>query len=465
MFRKISIIILLCILLSSCTQAATIIPFIMEDFGEISFDGRTFYIVSDVSPSDSVHETFLSYGATSQYYDAAIKRFSDVEEKFKCVFKFSTPIESREFLTAATAEARIDLVIHPTYYGGFSDIIQGIYSPISEIPAIDYTNSEKWGTPNMLEIFCYDNNLYGVIPALWPISNIMSSDFVLVINEEMAARNGMTDPRDLFEQGRWTHDEFYETIQHFYNNEDPDKIIYGYSGASRHFLEMALKSFNVDFIGDNLNNGYLKPEFIDALNWAEKLISGEYSEMALFNGMKCIDHWVDEITGIAAVHMNYLASMKGRSSSSAIITSDKEYGIVPFPSLDGKSIHAQYERVTNAIMFPSWAETNEEMGVLANAIFEPLEGIETVEQQIEELNTNLFFDERDSQLVFDMISQAKYLYHDEGINDFHTALVGSIGRKSAAQIQQEHLTILDSLIEKYILPARTSMEYIFGLEN
>jgi len=163
--------------------------------------------------------------------------------------------------------------------------------------------------------------------------------------------------------------------------------------------------------------------------------------------------------------MNYLASMKGRSSSSAIITSDKEYGIVPFPSLDGKSIHAQYERVTNAIMFPSWAETNEEMGVLANAIFEPLEGIETVEQQIEELNTNLFFDERDSQLVFDMISQAKYLYHDEGINDFHTALVGSIGRKSAAQIQQEHLTILDSLIEKYILPARTSMEYIFGLEN
>ncbi len=465
MFKRMLLAVLVLLLVTSCADQTQLLPFLKEIASDITFNGKTFYIMSDISPSDSVHETFLSYGATTQNYDAAMKRFADVEKQFDCILEFTTPIGSRDMLTAATAGTKIDLVIHPIYYGGFGDIMQGIYTPISEIPAIDYMNSEKWGSPNMLEIFCYQNDIYGVIPALWPISNIMSSDFLLVINEEMAAKNSITDPRDLFEQGLWTHENFYETVTLFYNDEDPNRIIYGYAGSERHFLDMALKSFNVDFLGEGLSNGYKRPEFIEALDWAKQLLIGEYSEMARFNGMDCIDYWVDERTGIATVHMNYLASMSGRDSSSAIINSDKEYGIVPFPSLDGKTIHAQYERVINAIMFPSWEITNEDMGIIANAIFEPFEGLDTIEKQIEDLNTNLFFDERDSQLIFDMMTQAKYLYHDEGINDFHTSLVGSMKTKSSAQIQQENVSVLDSIIKKYIIPARTSMEYIFGSEE
>ncbi len=163
------------------------------------------------------------------------------------------------------------------------------------------------------------------------------------------------------------------------------------------------------------------------------------------------------------VHMNYLCSMgSSGDSSSQIIHADKEYGLVPFPSLDGHTIHAQYERVINGIMFPSWSINNDEMGIIANSIFEPFEGLETIEAQMENLNTNLFFDERDTQLVFDMVSQAKYLYHDEGIDDQHSRISEQLGSKSAAQIQQVYIGMMENLIEEFIIPARTSMEAIFG---
>lgn len=465
MIKKIALLIVICLCIVGCGQTATLLEFMPEATGEVNFEGKTFYIVSDVDPAESVQTSFLSYGATTANYDAAVQRFADVEKLYNCTLEFSTPIESRDMLLAAAAQKNIDLVIHPIYYGGFTDIMQGIYTPISNISAIDYRDSEKWGSPNMLELFCYNNELYGVIPALWPDSNIMSSDFLLVINEEMAEANGMTDPRDLFEQGEWTHDAFLDAVTRFYNNENPDRIVYGFSGNERHFVDMALKSFNVDFIvknGDVYENGYNTPEFVTAIEWAANFIAGEYKEMAIFEGMDCVDHWVNNETGIAMVHMNYLCSMGGSDSSSDIILSDKEYGLAPFPSLDGKTIHAQYERVINGIMFPSWSVNNDEMGLIANSIFEPFEGLETIETQIENLNTNLFFDERDTQLVFDMVSQAKYLYHDEGIDDYHQRIEERFGKRTAAQIQQEMTGQLDKIIEDFIIPARTSMEEIFG---
>ena len=465
MYKKIAILIIICLCTVGCGQSAQLLPFINENAGKTDFGEESFYIVSDVDPAKSVQDSFLSYGATTSNYDAAIKRFSDVEAKYNCKLEFVTPINSRDMLLAAAVEKPIDIVIHPIYYGGFTDIMQGIYTPISQVAAIDYTDSEKWGSPNMLEIFCYNNEIYGVIPALWPDSNIMSSDFLLVINEDMITANSLTDPRDLFEQGKWTHDEFLNTVSGLYNNDDPNRVIYGFTGTDRHVVDIGLKSFNVDFVIENngiYENGYMTDDFITAIEWINNFINGEYSEMSIFEGMDCVKRWANNETGIAMVHMNYLCSMGGSDSSSEIIHSDKEYGLAPFPSLDGKTIHAQYERVINGIMFPIWSVKTEEIGRIANDIFEPLEGFETIESQIDNLNTYLFFDPRDTQLVFDMVSQAKYLYHDEGINDYHRGIVESLGSKSAAQIQQENESRINLLIEEYIQPARSSMQNLFG---
>ncbi len=301
MIRKIALLIVMCLCIVGCGQTATLLDFMPAETGELDFEGKIFHIVSDVDPSETVQNSFISYGANTSNYDAAIRRFDEVAKKYNCKLEFETPINSRDMLLAAAAQKNIDMVIHPIYYGGFTDIMQGIYSPISQIHAIDYTDSEKWGTPNMLELFCYNNELYGVLPALWPDGNIMSSDFLLVINEEMADANGITDPRDLFEQSLWTHDAFLDTVSGFYNNDNPDQIVYGFSGNDRHFVDMSLKSFNVDFVvknGDIYENGYQKPEFVTAIEWAANFVEGEYKEMTIFEGMECVQHWVNNETGI-----------------------------------------------------------------------------------------------------------------------------------------------------------------------
>lgn len=467
MLRKLSLILLLCFITVGCSQTtASMLPFIDQAAsGKTDLEGKTYYIVSDVSPTETTHDTFFSYGANTQNYDSAIQRFNDVQKKLNCKLEFAVPVGSRDMLLAAAAEKRIDMLVHPIYYGGLTDIMSGIYTPISNIPSIDFRNADKWGAPNMLELFCYNNELYGVIPAAWPDGNIMSLDFLMVINEPMVERNGMTDPRDLFEQGQWTHENFLDTVSKFYNTDNPDRTVYGFSGNERHFLDMTLKSFGVDFVtknGDIYENGYMSDAFVEAFEWASLLLAGEYSEMAIFEGMECVKHWVNDETGIAMVHMNYLCSMGGADSSSDIIHSDKEYGLVPFPSLDGKTILAQYERVINGIMFPSWRVTNEDMGVIANELFEPFEGLETIEDQKANLNTNLFFDERDTNLIFDMITEARYLYHDEGIDEIHGEMKNKAGTSTATQVQQQYQAKMEELIEDYIQYARSSYEYIFG---
>ena len=467
MIKKTALVLLMCLFTVGCSQsAASLLPFMDPAVSnKTDLEGKTYYIASDVQPSESMHETFFSYGATTQNYDNAIARFNEVQKKLNCNLKFTTPVGSRDMLLAAAAEKPIDMIVHPIYYGGMTDIMSGIYTPISDIAAIDYKNSDKWGSPNMLELFCYNDELYGVIPAAWPDGNIMSLDFLMVINEPMVERNAMTDPRDLFEQGQWTHDNFLDTVSRFYNTDNPDNIVYGFSGNDRHFFDMTLKSFGVDFViknGDVYENGYMTEEFVTAYEWASNFIAGDYAEMSIFEGMDCVQHWVNDMTGIAMVHMNYLCSMGGDDSSSDIVLADKEYGLVPFPSMDGKTIHAQYERVINGIMFSSWRVTNDDMGVIANALFEPFEGIETIEDQKANLNTNLFFDERDTNLIFNMITEAKYLFHDEGINDLHAEIKNTAGKKSGTQVQQEYQTKLDTIIAEYIQNARSSYENIFG---
>ena len=56
-----------------------------------------------------------------------------------------------------------------------------------------------------------------------------------------------------------------------------------------------------------------------------------------------------------------------------------EYGVLPFPSQDGKSIFGQFERNSEAILITSFTAYAEETAKVLSAIYEPFEGYEDEE--------------------------------------------------------------------------------------
>ena len=117
MKTKILCILILCMTIIGCTQStASLLPFIDQTAsGKTDLEGKTYYIVSDVSPAETTHDTFFSYGANTQNYDSAIQRFNDVQKKLNCKLEFAVPVGSRDMLLAAAAEKRIPAVLYNFY--------------------------------------------------------------------------------------------------------------------------------------------------------------------------------------------------------------------------------------------------------------------------------------------------------------------------------------------------------------
>lgn len=436
------------------------------------FDGHVFRLCGDISDKSA---TFLSFFKDTNFGDAAMQRFRDVEKQYNCTILKSDVINSVEeiFAHAAAGSTGFDFFVEHIFYGGNEFKNTGVLMPISSVSdIIDITDSYKWGTPNMQEEFTYKDDTYGLLPMAWPEINFMSLDFFLVFDTDITNYLGLEDPREYMEKGEWTRDRFEQVLFDYTFIDNSGNEVKAFSFDSRHLIDLGLKSFGVKLcrMDDNGKwvSDYVSQNGYEALDWCRKIaFEPEFDPCIYHEGVgNAVKLWVDKKLSIAFLTANYAFSTSSSGDASCEVAySGIPFSLLTFPSEDGKTVISQHERTINAVLFPSWGSSPEGSAFLVNEIFEPIAGLNNLEQMISYYSDNLFFDRRDTELVFSMQKVSRYLFHDEGINDFNRSIYSSLMKSTGTAVMDKNSDIVDRLLEKEIIPVKEGMFAIFGYED
>lgn len=462
-----SLLVLLCvILITSCAgQNSELADFIGSDT-ESGLGGLTLYFRAELGQKESelAKASYLGYGEDSLYAEMAKERVQKVETDLDCHIELSTALTDMNNIVylLASGGGDLDAIIEPEYWGGSDAKRLGAFLPMSTVSSyIDIYNSEKWGAPNKLEIFAWDGEIYGVTPAYWPECQITCSDFLLVCNSEYLSSKGFDDPREYHENGIWTLDKFEETIKAYTNEDSNGDPVYGFSANKRHLYEMLCKYYGVDWAEkDDSGNwvaGALTANGLLAAEKCREMIAGDLNPYCYINSVgEQVDMWLSDHVAMAMLHA--FSSIK---NTAEIPYSDKEYSILPFPSQDGKTVFGQYERSIQAIFITSWTSNYQEAARVLSAIYEPFEGYETEDELKAQYNSYTFFDSRDTDVLFELMNNVKYLFHNEGINDLDLSLTDALLTKDATQVLDTYKNSINTLVEKEIIPVKETMEELF----
>ncbi len=468
--RITAILVLICITFTTaCTTSPQIMDFL--DMGEDaeSLDGLTLYFGADFGP-ENVKDTsdatpYLGYIATTTLADMAIARIAQVEKDLDVNIEKAT--QSRTFndlmYLLASGGGDLDAVIGMGFDAGSMSQTYKAFTPMSQVSQyIDIYDSEKWGAPERLEMFAWDGEIYGVIPNYWPELQFSSSDFVVIPNISYIKSIGLGDPRDFFEQGIWTLEKLEELIPLYSKpSADQNEVVYGFSANDRHLYEMLMLYYGADWAQKNEHGnweaGALSPEGRRAAEKLHSYRTGELNDNILFEKIGAQTYyWGQQQVVMSLLHTVCLTETNG-----LVPLIGYEYGVLPFPSQDGKSIFGQFERNSEAIFITSFSSYPEETAKVLSAIYEPFEGYEDEESLKEQYNNTLFWDERDTEVMFTLANSLRLLPQATEFGETNISIAAELEKFNAAEVLDRYSAKIESILEAELIPVKETMEKLF----
>ena len=163
-------------------------------------------------------EQVLGYAVNTVLADLAAQRIKDVQKNLNCTLEISYYSDG-----AVTTNFNMGIaagIYFCDIFTGVSDTFRdsmkaGLLVGLSELGAYaDFRNEDKWGKRNVLEILYWNDDAYGLIPAAWPTSSV-SYRGLTAVNEDLIAAVNAEDPRDLYENGKWTWETFRECLEKY----------------------------------------------------------------------------------------------------------------------------------------------------------------------------------------------------------------------------------------------------------
>jgi len=409
-------------------------------------------------------ESLLSYKKDSAFYDVALARINEIENKYNC--KISTENKSEggiesSFLPAIASGNYVSDVIMQGDYDIRPKVEAKLFEPLSLVSdVIDYTNSEKWGTPYMLEWMAWDGELYGVTPMLWPDYYITSFSNIFVFNEEFAQRLGQTDPREYVENGTWSR-ETLESMMTTYTYTDGDIKVKTLAEYPGHFVDQALRSNNAQIYkvdGNSIVSGYHTTEGTEALEWANNFFK-TYADCIWANDGDegNYKHFINKDAALLLTYASYVYGSRAELSYEV-----DNYCVLPFPNgpeRANQGYTAQLECVKNTIMFPLNGKDVTASAFICNELFNQLGDYD--EEALKEYYLRFYFhDERDYNTLMEIAKNARFTYYADG---FRGLVVDKInGSSSVAQILESSEDNFNDKIQERVVSTVQTMNEIFG---
>ena len=460
MVKKLKIF-LLCIglLLVGCGGADTEKDIVVEEVPKIDMGGYECLILQDKDIVDP-----FRYKEGTLFADTALERVSEIETAYNCGISLGfqgTDAALTSYISAnMSAGSYVGEMLHSMDANIASNIsYAGYFYPLTELKEfVDYSDSEKYGGANILEVSMLNSIPYTVSPMMWPEKQSTWVTYVFVANSELIKQNGFSDPREYIEQKNWTWDTFEECIKTMTVTDGENKI-YSLHAAPQYIAKNAVFSNGISGIAEI--DGVVKTDIyndncIDALNWAKNLLTN-YKDNIDLRGTGWPDSFNYFVNGECMMTM----------TSTGIVTSEivykmDEFAILPFPC-GPKGTYGRWAGVFEAAegmgIFVNANEPNYAARILSD-FYEPFEGLETYDKLINYYKDNVFFNRSDAEIYLDVGKYARYSYWTVGGDNFWGNVGGQLMNKSGSELVKQYGPLLEDVIDKYI-----STNYTYMSEN
>ncbi|MDF2685402.1 MAG: transporter substrate-binding protein [Clostridia bacterium] len=407
--------------------------------------------VSKILQHDVVEKPFY-FMQDSTYSDLLNDRVSAIETRFNCDIQFEQqePTGLRTYIQTNLAGG-IN-VGEMVYMSGSNDqfplSVGGYFYPLTDLnEIIDYEDASKYGPANLQEACMYQGVPYGVIPVKWPTkAQAGNVGVVFMINEEMVKQYNLVDPRDLYEQNKWTYEALEELTPSF-NIVEGEKDIKTFFANKRSFIEGLMSSVGMKMVTKDDSGkviaGFNTQNVIDVLNWGHKYLNDFSQNITLISTWTAHESLIAGDCTMALYETNQIPT---------IAKDMKDFGIVPFPISPyiDKDQQTFYTGTFDTLSIFANAENPEFDAYIIDRLFESFTGYETEEDMIGLYDKTMFFDKRDINLYMNFFKKIIYYYHSQSGHQFMTNIGEQLTSKTGTEIIGKIAKVNDKLIEEYM---------------
>lgn len=469
--KKIAKLLILAIIISliatACNASAEEEVFdvdFVKKAGELDLEGVEIVYEVGLTAAALAFDSCLGYELDTQFGDMAVQRLKDVQERLNCKLdiKYTDNYYSCRNFVAASASGAFFCDVISGISDMWADVARlGMLVGMSEIEEyIDYRNEAKWGYRNMLEVIYYEDDLYGIVPLLWPEVSV-SFGCPIVINENHIATLGATDPRDLLENGEWTWDKFKEVLELYYVAEGSDVKHYAMTCSTHTFGDMFLLSNGSHYVEKNdkgeYEYGFFTPEAIKAMDTGRDIFYGPLAH-TIDSTTEPVDALINGTTVLGSLYSESIIGLGSR-----IAKEMDNFGLVTWPT--GPDVEPGYtfgflHNIERCISFSRMSKYPEATAAIISAIYEPFEEYQTLDDILALMTRNYFYDKRDSDVFYNMFFSADYTYfHYQMYDQMHEWLTYN---KTTTEYIEAHRDEIEALIEEHLLPSMRGIEAVWG---
>ena len=449
--RFFSIVLIVLFALSACTaEEPEIVPEYSFEVEAADLEG--FELCWGFAKSGSNDDNVFGYIPGTALADLALERQKDIQSRLNCEINmeygdFGTINSSMQAYVMSGAP-HYDVVTNESYV--LVDAVRaGYLTGLSTL--IDASNTDKWGTPNMLQSLLWEDDLYGVVPFAWPELLYTSFGYPIVVNESIVGRLGQVDPREFVDEGTWTWDKFEECLA-AYTHEDAGRTVYGLATHDAYFAMMiflsngnALSAYADDAV---VCGAYTDPGFV-ALERAASMFKEtckDYIHPEDAHGGVGLNYFLN---GDVVMLTTYGSELLGNQSS--IMYQAENVGLLPYPQ-GPNAVPGEYPSYHESLLFSTSIPVNAKdpatAAIILDEMYEPFEGYETKDDIISYMADQIFFDARDARIFVNMLANTEYGFFKEGARGVIQSAVES--NTSVAVLLESNEDKYNDIVEDYM---------------
>ena len=444
-------------ILSACqTSESEIVPEYDSDTDLNDLDGYT------VKWAWMFQDTVLGYVEGSNFADMAIERKKQVEKDLNCNIELIYNAKAADLYNAALSSGQhyCDILTGGNTLRAYAR--NGYFMGLSSL--LDLENTYKWGSPLSLTSMAWIDDVYAVIPNSWPELFLASAGYPIVVNGNLVSKYGLEDPREFVENNEWNWDK-YEECLHNYTVQDGENTVYGHLTHSPYFGIAMFLSNGVSFaeyVDGAVVSGFYTDKGRTALERAKKIKSETCADCFHPEDNAYFQTGIDLFTNNVAV----LFTTRGDdllSGTNSIIYKLDNIGIIPFPSgPDAKP--GVYSGYNQGLYYSTSITVNstdvEASATILSEMYEPFEGYETKEQVIDYMANQIFFDEQDARIYYNILENTEYGYYYEGGRDLIDKIF--VSSDPVSSILESYEDQYTALIEDYMTPIYKGIVSVYG---
>ncbi len=415
------------------------------------------------SGSYYVADQVLGYETGTILGDLAMKRIKDVQNELNCVLDITYFGDSDNMyqvfnMNSASGTYMCDAIC------GISDQFRdamkaGTLVGLSELEGLlDYRNEDKWGRRNILESLYWEDDAYGLIPMSWPASSV-SYQGLTIVNEDLIASLGETDPRDYYENKQWTWETYRGCLERYYAQEGSEvkhyAITHQYLGdIARCFMisngyRLAEKGTDGEY-----HSGLSEPYVLTAMNEANDIAFGPLSYAVSVN----VNH-IDAITNGETV----MCVLHQAEYLNDIVKEMTNFGVIAFPS--GPDVEPGFAAVTTmnlerVIVLSRFSHNIDATAIVLDRLYDPFEEYPDNEAIKDFLFQTYFFDRRDADIYYEMYLNSQFSYFASA--PWHTLSEWIEGRRAPTEYIESVMDKVEEYIEEEIAPSKRGIEAVWG---